>query len=136
MLIAAAGHLKAKGGRGYTLHLYGQESVPDTAGVARMNLFMHNLSQFNIEVGDTLKKPKFKQPDGTVAQFDIIVANPPYSAVWKPWTSDPRILGGVAPPSMADWAFVQHMIASMNPKKGRVGVVLPHGVLLDRKSVV
>jgi type I restriction enzyme M protein len=129
MLIASANLLKARGGRGYTLSLYGQESVPDTAGVARMNLFMHNLTQFQVEVGDTLKDPRFKKPDGSVAQFDVIVANPPYSLKWKPWANDPRAIGGVAPPKFADWAFVQHMIASMDPKKGRAGVVLPHGVL-------
>jgi type I restriction enzyme M protein len=53
-----------------------------------------------------------------VATFNVIVANPPYSLKWKPWTSDPRAIGGVAPQSSADWAFVQHMIASMDPKKG------------------
>ncbi|MFB7475918.1 N-6 DNA methylase [Kitasatospora sp. NPDC056184] len=129
MLIASAGLLKARGKRGYTLSLYGQEAVGDTAGVARMNLFMHNLTQFKIEVGDTLKDPRFKKPDGSVRQFDVVVANPPYSQKWKPWSNDPRALGGVAPQSSADWAFVQHMIASMDPKKGRAGVVLPHGVL-------
>jgi type I restriction enzyme M protein len=129
MLIASANLLKARGGRGYTLKLYGQEAVLDTAGVARMNLFMHNLAQFQIEVGDTLRDPRFKKPDGSVATFSVIVANPPYSLKWKPWTNDPRAIGGVAPQSSADWAFVQHMIASMDPKKGRVGVVLPHGVL-------
>ncbi len=127
MLIASANLLKARGGRGYTLSLYGQEAVADTAGVARMNLFMHNLTQFQVEVGDTLKDPRFTKPDGSVAQFDVILANPPYSLKWKPWTNDPRALGGVAPQSSADWAFVQHMIASMDPKKGRAGVVLPHG---------
>jgi type I restriction enzyme M protein len=129
MLIASANLLKAHGGRGYTLRLYGQEAVSDTAGVARMNLFMHNLTQFQVEVGDTLKDPHFKKPDGSVAQFDVILANPPYSLKWKPWTTDPRAIGGVAPQSTADWAFVQHMIASMGSKKGRAGVVLPHGVL-------
>jgi len=129
MLIASANLLKARGGRGYTLSLYGQEAVQDTAGVARMNLFMHNLAQFRVEVGDTLKDPRFKKPDGSIATFDVILANPPYSLKWKPWTSDPRAIGGVAPQSSADWAFVQHMIASMDPKKGRAGVVLPHGVL-------
>lgn len=129
MLIAAANLLKEHGGRGYTLHLYGQEAVADTAGVARMNLFMHNLTQFDVEVGDTLKKPVFKHPDGSIAQFDVIVANPPYSLKWTPWKSDPRVLGGTAPRSTADWAFVQHMIASMKPRIGRAGVVLPHGVL-------
>src|SRR6202008_2556720 len=53
-----------------------------------------------------------------------------YSLKWKPWTRDPRAIGGVAPQSTADWAFVQHMIASMDPRKGRGGVVLPTGVLL------
>ncbi|WP_041804256.1 N-6 DNA methylase [Rhodococcus pyridinivorans] len=129
MLIASAGFLKARGKKGYSLQLYGQEAVPDTAGVARMNLFMHNLTQFQVEVGDTLKEPRFKKPDGSVAQFDVILANPPYSLKWKPWSNDPRALGGVAPAKSADWAFVQHMIASMDPEKGRAGVVLPHGVL-------
>ena len=129
MLIASANLLKAHGGRGYTLRLYGQEAVADTAGVARMNLFMHNLSQFQVEVGDTLREPRFKKPDGSVATFDVVVANPPYSLKWKPWTRDPRAIGAVAPQSAADWAFVQHMIASMDPRKGRVGVVMPHGVL-------
>ncbi|CAL9417519.1 N-6 DNA methylase [Streptomyces sp. enrichment culture] len=129
MLIASANLLKAHGGRGYTLKLHGQEAVQDTAGVARMNLFMHNLTQFKVEVGDTLRDPRFKKLDGSVAQFDVILANPPYSLKWKPWTSDPRAIGGTAPAKSADWAFVQHMIASMAPKKGRAGVVLPHGVL-------
>ncbi|MFF5291914.1 type I restriction-modification system subunit M [Paractinoplanes globisporus] len=129
MLIASANLLKMRGKRGYTLRLYGQETVADTAGVARMNLFMHNLTQFQVEVGDTLKDPRFKKPDGSLAQFDVILANPPYSLKWKPWTNDPRAIGAVAPQSTADWAFVQHMIASMDPKKGRAGVVLPHGVL-------
>lgn len=129
MLIASANFLKARGGRGYTLGLYGQEAVPDTAGVARMNLFMHNLTEFKVEVGDTLKVPRFKKPDGSVATFDMIVANPPYSLKWKPWTEDRRAIGGIATQSSADWAFVQHMIASMDPSKGRAGVVLPHGVL-------
>ena len=118
MLIASANLLKAHGGRGYTLSLYGQEAVADTAGVARMNLFMHNLTQFQVEVGDTLKDPRFKKPDGSVATFDVIVANPPYSLKWKPWTSDPRAIGGVAPQSSADWAFVQHMIAVDGPEEG------------------
>jgi type I restriction enzyme M protein len=129
MLIAAVTLLKARHQRAYSLSLYGQEAVPDTAGVARMNLFMHNLIDFKVEVADTLKDPRFKKPDGSIAQFDVIVANPPYSLKWKPWNKDPRALGGIAPQSTADWAFVQHMIASMDPKNGRAGVVLPHGVL-------
>ncbi|MZG04207.1 class I SAM-dependent DNA methyltransferase [Streptomyces sp. SID5614] len=132
MLIASAAQLKAHGGRPHTLHLFGQESVPDTAGVARMNLYMHNLTQFRVEIGDTLRAPKFKNPDGTIGRFDVIVANPPYSLKWTPWpASDPRsiAMGGVASGKSADWAFVQHMIGSMKPGSGRAGVVLPHGVL-------
>jgi type I restriction enzyme M protein len=129
MLIASANLLIARGEHGHTLELYGQEAVPDTAGLARMNLFMHNLAQFQVEIGDTLKEPRFKKPDGSVAQFDVVVANPPYSLKWKPWGNDPRAIGDVAPQSSADWAFVQHMIASMDSKKGRAGVVLPHGAL-------
>ncbi|MFC8957236.1 N-6 DNA methylase [Streptomyces sp. NPDC057101] len=79
-----------------------------------MNLFMYNLTDFKVEVGDPLRDPRFKKPDGSVKQFDVIVANPPYSLKWKPWTNDPRAIGGIAPQSSADWAFVQHMIASMD----------------------
>ncbi|MEQ4725578.1 N-6 DNA methylase [Nonomuraea sp. B19D2] len=129
MLIASANLLKARSEDGYTLTLYGQEAVPDTAGVARMNLFMHDLTQFQIEIGDTLQEPRFKKPDGSVAQFDVIVANPPYSLKRKPWSNDPRAIGGVAPQLSAGWAFVQHMIASMDSEKGRAGVVLPPGAL-------
>ncbi len=52
--------------------------------MARMNLFMHNLTDFKVEVGDTLRSPRFSNPDGSVKQFDVIVANPPYSLKWKP----------------------------------------------------
>lgn len=132
MLIASAVQLKVHGGRPHTLHLFGQESQIDTAGVARMNLYMHNLTQFQVEVGDTLRTPRFKQPDGSIAQFEVIVANPPYSLKWKPWPAkEPRAvsLGGVAPATYGDYAFVQHMVSSMKPGKGRAGIVLPHGVL-------
>ncbi|BDO43146.1 DNA methylase [Cellulomonas sp. NTE-D12] len=129
MLIAAANLLKSHDGRPYTLRLSGQESVSSTAGVARMNLFIHNLTSAVIRVGDTLHAPQFKKGDGTVEQFDVVLANPPYSLKWDPWINDARAIGGIAPRSTADWAFVQHMVASMKSKTGRAGVVLPHGVL-------
>ena len=84
--------------------------------------------------GDTLRHPKFVDHTGKLQQFDVVVANPPFSLKdWgaDTWATDPhrRSIGGVPPGGNGDFAWVQHMIASMAPYNGRVGVVMPHGVL-------
>lgn len=124
-----AGEKKAR-----TLYLYGQEINLGTYAIAKINMFLHGLDAASIERGDTLSEPKFLNADGSLKTFDICVANPPYSI--KDWESEVfkankhgRLTGYEMPPAKnADYAFVLHMVKSMN-ENGRAGIVLPHGVL-------
>jgi type I restriction enzyme M protein len=117
-----------------TLYLYGQEINIGTFAIAKINMFLHGLDGADIERGDTLANPKFLNTNGTLKTFDIVVANPPYSI--SDWESEifrtnkhGRIEGYEMPPEKnADYAFVLHILRSMNAN-GRAGVVLPHGVL-------
>ncbi|RKN29942.1 type I restriction-modification system subunit M [Micromonospora musae] len=136
MLIEVIEHVKRQGGRPETVlgKLYGQEKVLATSGIARMNLLLHGFEDFRIERDDTLRSPTFF--DGSrLAQFDCVIANPPFSLKnWgdEAWASDRwgrNSLGGVPPKGYADWAWVQHMITSTAPRTGRVAVVLPQGAL-------
>ncbi|MGB3055786.1 MAG: class I SAM-dependent DNA methyltransferase [Acidimicrobiales bacterium] len=136
MLIEVIEHVKAAGGSPKTLwgKLYGQEKVLATSAIARMNLLLHGVEDFKIVREDTLRNPAF-YTGNHLAQFDCVVANPPFSLkAWGDveWASDKwgrSQLGGVPPKGYADWAWVQHMLASANPKTGRVAVVLPQGAL-------
>ncbi|WP_203722505.1 N-6 DNA methylase [Streptomyces coelicoflavus] len=132
MLVATINQLRESGQDHRTLRAYGQEINLTTASIARMNLFLHEIEDFDIKRGDTLRAPAFKAPSGAVRQFDAVIANPPFSlADWGAdrWSSDPRAICGVPPAKSGDYAFVQHMVSSMKPGPGRVGVVMPHGVL-------
>lgn len=136
MLIEVIEHVKAAGGSPKTLwgRLFGQEKVLATSAIARMNLLLHGVEDFEIVREDTLRTPAFYSGNH-LAQFDCVVANPPFSLKkWGDveWGSDRwgrNKLGGVPPKSYADWAWVQHMITSMKPDSGRVAVVLPQGAL-------
>lgn len=137
MLLNAVEHLKRLGKDPRTIKLYGQEKNLTTASIARMNMFLHGIEDFEIVRGDTLREPAFFAGD-QLAQFDCVLANPPFSLEnWgqKQWVSDPyrRNMYGTPADSNGDYAWVQHMIASMSPFKGRMAVVLPQGVLF-RKS--
>jgi type I restriction enzyme M protein len=132
MLVETIHEVREKGGDARTLRLYGQDVNLTTAALARMNLYLHGIEDFQILRGDTLRDPRFRDPDGALARFDVVIANPPFSLKnWgaDSWSADPRALFGVPPASTADFAWVQHMVASMKPGTGRVGVVMPHGVL-------
>lgn len=117
-----------------SLYLYGQEINLGTYAIAKINMFLHGLDSADIQRGDTLADPKFLNLNGSLKTFDICVANPPYSI--KDWelamfksNKYGRIEGYEMPPNKnADYAFVLHMIKSIN-KNGRAGIVLPHGVL-------
>jgi type I restriction enzyme M protein len=133
MLVSAIQHVKAQGKEHRTLRLYGQELNLMTSAIARMNLFLHGVEDFQIERGNTLGNPKFLQGD-RLRRFDLILANPPYSIKqWDrdAWASDPfgRNLYGVPPRGRADYAFFQHIIASLKPGSGRCAILFPHGVL-------
>lgn len=135
-LLEAYHHLKNQAGekKARSLYLYGQEINIGTYAIAKINMFLHGLDSADIRRGDTLADPKFLHPDGSLKTFDICVANPPYSI--KEWEYDifkhdtyGRVAGYEMPPAKkADYAFVLHMVKSMN-HNGRAGIVLPHGVL-------
>lgn len=132
MLVSTINQIRGQGKDHRTLRLYGQEVNLTTASIARMNLFLHEIEDFDIKRADTLRTPAFKEPNGAMRQFDVVIANPPFSlSDWGAdrWPADPRAFCGVPPAKNGDFAWVQHMISSMNTGTGRVGVVMPHGVL-------
>ena len=137
MLLAAVAHVREAGGdpRTFFGKLHGQEKNLTTAAVARMNLFLHGLEDFDIERGDTLRDPKFTDPStGGLATFDVVLANPPFSLEqWgrEIWESDPwgRAFAGLPTDSNGDMAWVQHMVKSTAARTGRMAVVLPQGAL-------
>lgn len=132
MLVETINTVRAHHGDTRTLRLYGQEVNLTTSAIARMNLFLHDIEDFRIVRGDTLRSPGLRQADGRISQFDVVVANPPFSLQnWgaDTWPADPRSFCGVPPAKNGDYAWIQHMITSMATTNGRVGVVMPHGVL-------
>jgi len=115
------------------LKLKGQENNLTTEAIARMNLYLHGMEDFEIRRGDTLKDPEFLTYDH-LELFDCVIANPPFSLKeWghDKWSSDPfnRHVFGLAPKTNGDFAWVMHMYSSMKEDSGRMAVVLPHGVL-------
>ena len=136
MLLECIDHLKEKSQDFRTLKMFGQEKNLTTAGIARMNMFLHGIEDFNIHRGDTLRQPAFLEND-QLRQFDCVIANPPFSlSEWgiEIWTNDAygRNIAGIPPKGNADMAWVQHMIRSMKTATGRMAVVLPHGALFRK----
>lgn len=137
MLISALAEVKRSGGEYRTLKLFGQERNLITSGIARMNLFLHGVEDFQIIRGDTLADPKHIEGD-RLRKFDVILANPPYSIKqWdrEAWSQDKwgRNFLGTPPQGRADYAFQQHILASLTPK-GRCAVLWPHGVLFRNEE--
>ena len=136
MLLEALNHIRDdRGGKGGALAgvLFGQEKELATSAIARMNLFLHGVEDFSIVRGDTLNHPGH-QVSNVLRQFDCVLANPPFSLQdWgaPAFAADPwgRNKYGTPPVKNGDYAWIQHMIASMRPETGRVAVVLPDGVL-------
>ena len=117
--------------------LYGQESNGTTVSLAKMNMFLHDINDAVIEWGDTIGNPLHLENEHLM-KFDVVVANPPFSL--DKWGADnasddkyKRFDRGVPPKSKGDYAFLLHMISSLN-EHGRMGVVLPHGVLFRGAS--
>lgn len=137
MLISALDEVKRGKGEYRTLRLYGQERNLITSSIARMNLFLHGVEDFEIVRGDTLANPRHIEGD-RLRQFDVILANPPYSIKqWDraAWASDKwgRNLLGTPPQGRADYAFQQHILASLT-KRGRCAILWPHGVLFRNEE--
>ncbi len=133
LLLNCALHLKDEGKEYRTLKLYGQEINLLTSAIARMNMFMHGIEEFEIVRGDTLANPGLIE-NGELKKFNVILANPPYSI--KSWDrqsfeNDPygRNLWGTPPQGCADYAFQQHIQKSLDLDDGRSISLWPHGIL-------
>jgi type I restriction enzyme M protein len=136
MLIECIEHVREKKKDFRTLKLYGQEKNLTSSSIARMNMFLHGVEDFQIARQDTLRNPAFFEDDELMT-FDCVIANPPFSLKeWgaENWANDPygRNIAGVPPAGNGDMAWVQHMITSMKPRSGRMAVVLPHGALFRK----
>jgi len=128
LLIRAAEQIR---NRDYSL--YGQESNGSTWALARMNMFLHERDQARLEWGDTLRNPRLIEDD-KLMKFDIVVANPPFSL--DKWGADKAVADkykrfhrGTPPKSKGDYAFITHMVETALEDTGKVGVIVPHGVL-------
>ena len=129
--------VKNHGSKHYAL--YGQEAIGSTWSLAKMNMFLHGEDNHKIEWGDTIRNPKLLNQNGDLMVFDIVTANPPFSL--DKWghdqaENDPfhRFHRGVPPKTKGDYAFISHMIETLKPVTGRMGVVVPHGVLFRGSS--
>jgi type I restriction enzyme M protein len=146
--------MEKEGGNVRKLNLYGQEMNGSSWSMARMNMFIHNIVDAKIAWGDTLANPQHLDGDGNLMQFDVIVANMPFSQ--DKWAAgfNPggevanrgrkfvmeagldkfhRFEWGVPPASKGDWAFLLHMLHSLG-SGGRMAAVVPHGVLFRGSS--
>ncbi|WP_278932813.1 type I restriction-modification system subunit M [Parabacteroides johnsonii] len=133
MLISCIAYLKEHGLEWRNLKVYGQEINQLTSAIGRMNLFLHGVQTFDIVNDDTLLNPGFIE-NGQLKTFDIVLANPPYSI--SQWNRDAfasdkygRNMFGVPSQGIADYAFFQHILKSMNPKTGRCAILFPRGIL-------
>jgi len=137
MLISAYKHVEEKHGKEEAgkLFLYGQEANQNILALAKMNMYIHDIRDAHLEFGDTFLYPKFKEGEG-LRRFDVVVANPPWNQdgyneeVLKKgefWRQ--RFGFGFVPRQSADWAWIQHMIASAKDDGSRVGIVIDNGCL-------
>ena len=132
MLIECAHYVERQGGDPRNVTLHGQEKNLGTWAICRMNMLLHGLPDSRIEKGDTIRDPKLVE-DGELLLYDRVIANPPFSLdEWGREVAENdgygRFRFGVPPKTKGDLAFVQHMVAVLNAS-GRLGVVMPHGVL-------
>jgi type I restriction enzyme M protein len=132
MLIQCAQHVQRNGGDPRNLSLYGQEKNLGTWAICKMNMLLHGLDH-EIMKGDTIREPKLLDEDGNLRQFDLVIANPPFSLDnWGREVAENdsyrRFRHGLPPRSLGDLAFLQHMVATLNTN-GRLAIVMPHGVL-------
>ena len=133
MLVKCLDYLRKKGEQWQGVKVFGQEINALTSSIARMNLYLNGVEDFSIVREDTLAHPAFV--DGSkLREFDIVLANPPYSI--KTWNREAfmndkwgRNFLGTPPQGRADYAFFQHILASMDKTTGRCAILFPHGIL-------
>ncbi|MDY6264261.1 MAG: class I SAM-dependent DNA methyltransferase [Fibrobacter sp.] len=133
MLVKCLSFLRDKGQPWQGVKVFGQEINALTSAIARMNLYLNGVEDFSVVREDTLRHPAFV--DGSrLRKFDIVLANPPYSI--KQWDREAfindkwgRNFLGAPPQGRADYAFFQHILASMDDETGRCAILFPHGVL-------
>jgi len=131
-LVSAIEYVKEQGQNHRNLQLFGQEINLTTWAIAKLNMLLHDVSGATIWKGDTIRHPQ--NTDGSILRtFDMVMSNPPFSL--KNWGREfaqkndySRFNYGVPPTSYGDFAFVQHMLASLNTK-GIMATVVPHGIL-------
>jgi len=137
MLISAFKHVEEKYGKEEAgkLFLFGQEANQNILALAKMNMYIHDIRDAHLEFGDTFLYPKFKEGEG-LRRFDVVVANPPWNQdgygeeVLKKGEFWRQRFGlGFVPRQSADWAWVQHMLASAKDDGSRVGIVIDNGCL-------
>ena len=113
--------------------IYGQELTPTTYAMAKMNAFLHDFTDADIQIGDTFRNPRFAENNSSLQRFDYVVANP----MWNQKEYDDafyendnwnRFSDGIAPSSSADWGWVQHILASLKDN-GRAAIVLDTGAV-------
>ena len=113
--------------------IYGQELTPTTYAMAKMNAILHDFIGADVRIGDTFRNPRFVADDSSLQRFDYVLANPMWNQKeyddtfyandrWK------RFTYGVTPSSSADWAWVQHILASLK-ENGRAAIVLDTGAV-------
>ncbi len=144
LLMKCANQIKSNHNNSKQYALYGQEAIGSTWSLAKMNMFLHGEDNHKIEWGDTIRNPKLLDKNGNLRLFDIVTANPPFSL--DKWGHDEadrdpfsRFSRGIPPKTKGDYAFILHMIETLKPASpgnpgGRMGVVVPHGVLFRGSS--
>lgn len=138
MLVKCLDYLRNKGEEWQGVKVFGQEVNGLTSSIARMNLYLNGVEDFSIACADTLEKPAFL--DGSqLRKFDIVLANPPYSI--KEWNREKfmndkwgRNFLGTPPQGRADYAFIGHILKSLDINSGRCAILLPHGVLFRKEE--
>lgn len=138
MLVKCLDYLRNKGEEWQGVHVYGQEINGLTSSIARMNLYLNGVEDFSIVRDDTLKNPAYVE-NGRLKTFDLVLANPPYAI--KQWDREAfehdkwgRNFLGTPPQNIADYAFIQHILKSMDAEHGRCAILLPHGILFRREE--
>ncbi|WP_028868708.1 type I restriction-modification system subunit M [Psychromonas arctica] len=139
LLLKCAKQVQANFAGSKQYELFGQESINSTWSLAKMNMFLHGEDNHRIEWGDTIRNPKLQDTNGGLLHFDVVTANPPFSL--DKWGHEDaaddhfgRFRRGVPPKTKGDYAFISHMIETLKPQTGRMGVVVPHGVLFRASS--